>query len=466
MNIFTRIAIAFGLAIAFCSTSAAQWTYYAPQPTARWGHTCAAYNGLIYSVSGLGWTNMEVYNPGTNSWAALAPIPIGVAYAAVSGYNGKIYVMGGYTGAASTNHQIYTIATNTWSTGAALPIAGYGNASIAFGGKIYVTAGYNGTTYGNVQIYDVATNTWSTGATMPSARYEHGIGLIGNDIYVFGGNGATSSLEAYDIPTNTWTVRAPMINARYIHAGASDGALLHAAGGYSVLTPYETYNPVTNTWTARAPLQVGRYRVSGAVANGCFYVISGFNGSVPVNTVEGFCGFVVLPTRPDLHLQAREVAGRIQLVWDLPLDVADLNWKVERSFNGTDFETIGQGRQITTWWDDQPAGLQVWYRIGSLDHDGEQVHSNIADVTLAESRDHAFAYFQGESRIEFQAAGSAEGLAQLWSMDGKLLMQETIASGAQSRLIWSLAALPKGVYTFSFTGAGQPFQRKVVQLGE
>ncbi len=461
------VALLLGSLLLLCSHVAAQWNYFAPQPSARWGHTCASYGGRLYSVSGLGWNNFEAYNPATNTWQVLAPIPVGVAYAAVSGWNGKIYVMAGYTGSPSTNHQVYDIATNTWSTRAPVPVAAYGIASVAYAGKIYCIGGTGAGVMNNVQIYDVATNTWSTGTPMPTARYEHGIGLIGTKVYAFGGyaGAGTGVCEAYDIPTNSWTTRAPMTYARWIHAGGSDGSLLHAAGGYPMTGHYETYNPATNTWTVRAPLQAPRYRASGAVVNGCFFVPAGYDNVSAMSSNEGFCGFIVLPVRHDLHLQARDIGEGVRVTWTLSTDLSSVNWLVERSLDGHDFEALGSVKGKTEWWDKDPEGQDLWYRLTSLDYTGDQLQSNVAEVLRLSPRDHSFAYFQGPALIVFKPATADAGTAKLWNVEGRLMMESAWSPGtATSELTWSLADLAQGVYVFSYQSAGHQFQRKVVRL--
>ena len=67
----------------------------------------------------------EVYNPGTDSWSPIAPLPTEISdnYATVA-HVGKIFVMGGVNGAAVSNLvQIYDIVSDSWSTGAPMPTA-------------------------------------------------------------------------------------------------------------------------------------------------------------------------------------------------------------------------------------------------------------------------------------------------------------------------------------------------------
>jgi len=100
------------------------------------GETCAASDGAFayaaggrdISGGGVFMNTMYRYDPGTNSWSALANMPIAMARgrAGYSPVTNSVYVFGG--GSASTPNLnttfIYHISTNTWTIGA--PDAGPG----------------------------------------------------------------------------------------------------------------------------------------------------------------------------------------------------------------------------------------------------------------------------------------------------------------------------------------------------
>src|SRR5687767_14582767 len=86
------------------TAATAVWTSKAPIPTARYGSSVGTIDGKVYVATGCcstfvypysRFTNLDVYDPITNSWSPLAPIPLGV-YGAGSGViDGKLYVAGG-----------------------------------------------------------------------------------------------------------------------------------------------------------------------------------------------------------------------------------------------------------------------------------------------------------------------------------------------------------------------------------
>ena len=126
------------------------------------------YQGKIYVFGGFvapmtgpqgGWEpidNAWVYDPATDAWRNLAPMPIKRGSAAANLVNGKVYVMGGATTAEGskdvaisnattannlTRNDVYDIASNTWSSGAPMALARNHMFSGTVNGKIYIIGG-------------------------------------------------------------------------------------------------------------------------------------------------------------------------------------------------------------------------------------------------------------------------------------------------------------------------------------
>ena len=85
------------------------WTKRADMPTARAGLTTAIVNGKIYAIGGavsynnfnLAFSEVEVYNPALDEWEKGLDMPTARAWISSSVANGKIYVIGGRTPAAT-----------------------------------------------------------------------------------------------------------------------------------------------------------------------------------------------------------------------------------------------------------------------------------------------------------------------------------------------------------------------------
>ena len=96
------------------------WTALAPMPTGRSGHAAAVVRGCLYAFGGEGNTarpdgvfpQNEVYDPRTNAWESLAPMPTPRHGIAATVIGDRIYLPGGATlqglGAVAT-HEAFTV---------------------------------------------------------------------------------------------------------------------------------------------------------------------------------------------------------------------------------------------------------------------------------------------------------------------------------------------------------------------
>jgi N-acetylneuraminic acid mutarotase len=202
------------------------------------------------------------YDPAADRWRALAPMPTkrGSPVAAVAG--DKIYVIGGAAlppGSKETaihparphmsvgTVEEYDPATNSWRARASMPTPRNHAVAGSVNGRIYVIGGRTGAAFissgsSNVDVveeYDPATDSWgSARARMPSARSAMAGGVYEGRIYVTGGEGQDAqrmytfrALEAYDPASNTWTVLPSMPVSRHGLAGAVVGNRLHMVSG-------------------------------------------------------------------------------------------------------------------------------------------------------------------------------------------------------------------------------------------
>ncbi len=180
------------------------WTQAAPVAIDHYGgfmdsDGTFAYEGGGYSFSASGNINQfGKFNPATNTWTPLAPVPDlnnGEASGVYAPNVNKLFVFGGENIATATvvnTTRIYDIVTNTWSTGAPMPDVRAFMASGYFNGKIYLVGGYNtgnvDPSFGQVWEYDPVLNTWNTTRmSMPATLGGPGFGIINGHMYVAGG---------------------------------------------------------------------------------------------------------------------------------------------------------------------------------------------------------------------------------------------------------------------------------------
>jgi N-acetylneuraminic acid mutarotase len=148
------------------------WTSAAPMSRPRNHFAALAVDGLIYIVGGqqrhdtnpvdLNW--LDVYDPTTQTWAARANLarPRSHFEGAALIVNGRIIIMGGRAntqGAASiSNVSEYNPQTNAWTELAPLPTPLLGPAAAYLNGTLFITGG--GADYNKHQ-----KNTWASGVT-------------------------------------------------------------------------------------------------------------------------------------------------------------------------------------------------------------------------------------------------------------------------------------------------------------
>jgi N-acetylneuraminic acid mutarotase len=297
-----------------------RWMNVAPFPDPREELLGAAAAGKLYVFAGLIplWHPSGVvfeYNPATDQWTKKRPMALPSHHVALTTYNDKIYAFGGFvypaTGGAAwvpiDNAWEYNPATDTWKALAPMPIKRGAAMAATVGDKLYVIGGATTQPWatqnflsfatpqrvlGTVQEYDPGTNTWRERTAMPSPRNHAAIGVVNNKVYVIGGRvGAAfislasdvSLVEVYDPATDTWGVPgARMPTTRSALAYGVYGGRIYVAGGefqdpvqQTTFRAFEAYDPASNTWSIMPPMAIARHGVAAAVVGNRFYAVSG-----------------------------------------------------------------------------------------------------------------------------------------------------------------------------------------------
>jgi hypothetical protein len=320
------------------------WTQAAPVAIDHYGgfidsDGTFAYEGGGYSFSAGGTINeFGKFDPVANSWTPLAPVP-DLTNAEASGVYApnvnKLFVFGGddpVSGTVVDTTRIYDIATNAWSTGAPMPDIRAFMASGYFNGKIYLVGGYS---TGNISPaflqtweYDPVANSFATKTSIPAAAGFGGAGsgVINGHLYVAGGRDANNTVIAttwdYDIADDTWTPRANLLSADNVPGSAVIGGKLWIFGGGNpfsgsaaspksgnkglrawftrLLHPDTTnalqvYDPASNSWSSGPSLNVQRSFPAGTDVGNIAVAVGGYDGSstitsVEINVTSGGCG--------------------------------------------------------------------------------------------------------------------------------------------------------------------------------
>lgn len=238
------------------------WAAAASMTTPRFGHAaCVGFDHRIYAIGGRNnpsgslLSAVEAYAPGgvKGSWAAVKPMAIARERAvAAAGPDGLIYVAGGSNGSSSDMSvplktvEAYDIATNTWVPKPNMHTARDGAAAVTGSdGRIYVIGGFgsNSKSLNSVEAYDTTTHSWTSVTSMSTPRDGLGavLGLDGH-IYAIGGeNGpeVLATVEVYNFSTKTWSPGPSLSTARTYHAVAMqvNGGICAIGGDTGILGP-------------------------------------------------------------------------------------------------------------------------------------------------------------------------------------------------------------------------------------
>jgi N-acetylneuraminic acid mutarotase len=188
------------------------WTDGTPMPTPRGALAVVVLAGRIHAIGGnaanagsldhadhgIGGDGSsvgthEVYDPQTNTWSRLAPLPTPRNHLGAAVAGGRIHAVGGRVGNdfTMTTHEVYNPAADAWTAAPPLPTGRSGIAVVEHRGQVYVfggeTAGAMSKTFDEAERFDPAASTWQAMPRMPTARHGLGAAAVGATIYVLSG---------------------------------------------------------------------------------------------------------------------------------------------------------------------------------------------------------------------------------------------------------------------------------------
>ena len=249
-----------------------QWAKKRPMRLASHHVAFTTLNNKIYAFGGFTFPDSGApawnptnsaweYDPATDEWKELAPMPTKRGAASAGVANGKIYVTGGANSLPGVTengihparpHNVvptveeYDPATNSWKTVRSLLLPRNHHVAVGVGDKVYVIGGRVGSAFISgtsnnvdlVEMYDPAADLWLPRARMPTARSAIGAGVYNDNILVAGGEGqdqrflaAFKAVEAYDTALNRWQVLPSMARPRHGLAVGAIGNRLYAVSG-------------------------------------------------------------------------------------------------------------------------------------------------------------------------------------------------------------------------------------------
>lgn len=198
-----------------------KWTEGKAMPGARTALTVNFVDGKLYAVGGVDdvhdvvATNL-VYDPVNDTWTEKTPMPTARHHLTSSVVNGKLYVIGGRIygdgipepiAKALSNfdvNEMYDPATDTWTKLKPMPSKRSGLASASIGNDIYVFGGEKVKgAFENNEKYDTVNNIWTEKEPLPTPRLGLKAVAYNNTIFVIGGKtwyDISGEVEIYHVP--------------------------------------------------------------------------------------------------------------------------------------------------------------------------------------------------------------------------------------------------------------------------
>jgi N-acetylneuraminic acid mutarotase len=257
------------------------WTEVTPCPLARFEANGAVVGAELWVLGGFisrgldVTTQVDIYNPATDSWRAGPALPGAQTHFGAAVVGEDLIVVGGFFGNIVTETGDvwrWTAADGAWHPGPALPAPQAAFASALMGNLLHVASGLGPdkqTDTGTHLVWDVTTaGPWTPAAPLPNPRNHGGGAATGGRFYAVAGRhrwdenaGDDLEVHAYDPAADAWTARAPIPLARSEIGGAtstmSDGRILVVGGSLSGVIPSDDvliYDPTADAWSRLPPL--------------------------------------------------------------------------------------------------------------------------------------------------------------------------------------------------------------------
>ncbi|MBK8901461.1 MAG: hypothetical protein IPM53_09785 [Anaerolineaceae bacterium] len=285
------------------------WIGNSPMPAPRAETGAGLIDGRIYVPAGmtgfrysgtdiagiLGTNSLAIYDIQSDSWTSGAVVPYeGLNHQATAVYDGKLYTFGGLgpEELLDTLVLVYDPTTDSWNELPPMPETRQSATAVTLGDEIYIVGGA-GTNAAALLRYRPDNGEWTVLAEMSQIRNHLAAVVLDGEIYAIGGReeNPLSALivdfdlvEIYNPETNTWR-RGPALNfPRAGFAAATIDGKIYVAGGelLSHLPPdqetsVEMFDPATNRWEVIDELPTPLHGVSGIGYEGKFYLLAGSN---------------------------------------------------------------------------------------------------------------------------------------------------------------------------------------------
>jgi N-acetylneuraminic acid mutarotase len=289
-----------------------EWSVKAPLSAPRSHLAVAVYDGKIYSFGGGGpafksLNLSEVYDPKTDRWSSLRPMPTLRSGAMAATIGDAIYVIGGGFKKPDgkfkflTTVEVYFPKEDRWKNGPDLLQPHDYPASTILDGKIYIIGGHHpNATEGGPQT-DPAfsfSERWSPGITgikgweeiapMPTPRFAASAVVMNGQLWTLGGVAFTPQgfneydrIEVFDPKQGKWTVnplKLPWPSAGQGACVVKDRPYIFGGfrGDEGIGTHGAVFDPTSKKWSELPPMPEARAAMGIAQIDGTIYLLGGW----------------------------------------------------------------------------------------------------------------------------------------------------------------------------------------------
>jgi hypothetical protein len=259
------------------------WSFAARMPHRRSYTASAELAGKIYVAAGMvGNTGrpldlFERFDPSSNDWTSLTPLPRAFSAGAAASLDGRIWVVGGNS-AEANGRQVYAydVRSARWSPEPRLPAPRTNLAVVAADGRLYALGGLDPVSpTKTVFVYDPRSRRWSEAAPLPDALHALAAVVFRGEIWALGGRVRSGKIQRrvwiYNVSKNRWragpTLPTPMETLGTSATGDRIDAVLEST--------YITYDGRTSHWLRRPSLEVPRHALAVYTVGNSLYAIGG-----------------------------------------------------------------------------------------------------------------------------------------------------------------------------------------------
>jgi hypothetical protein len=134
-----------------------------------------------------------------------------------------------------------------------LPVGRYTHAAVGFDGKIWIAGGFPKPN--SVQIFDPLLGDWSEGPPLVARRAQFKLLVVNGDLFAVGGDDATTNrttIEKFDRKLQAWSIVTTLKEQRLMLSSSAAGSKIYIFGGMvsstKALDTWDAFDVRTNTW--------------------------------------------------------------------------------------------------------------------------------------------------------------------------------------------------------------------------